>query len=152
MSETFIDRIQPLEVEKLQEGCKEFYSTGHILGDLDIDIWTRHWEGAISQGYGRVWAVIDRASGAALGALGGYVGQDQSNTDLVFTEKFFFSRKMGRGTGLKLIKYAEEDLKGEGIKRIYMINLINHEPEKAVKLYSYLGYAPSEVLWVKEVS
>src|SRR5688572_4431078 len=137
-----VETIQPLELNLLEDGCREFYQTGAIRGELDIDAWREHWEEALVKGYGRVWAILDD-SRQALAALGGYVGQDQSNSDLVFTEKFYFSRNIGRGTGLKLIKHAENELINEGVKRIYMINLLNYQPEKAVKLYSLLGYAPS---------
>ena len=144
--------ITPEQVPMLSDGCKEFYATGAIPGELNLESWINHWQYAIEAGHGFVWAVVDEDSGEALAALGGYIGTDQSNAlDLVFTERFFFSRHASRGVGLKLIQQAERDMLDHGVDRIYMIHLANHEPEKAAKLYTYLGYAPSEVLWVKEV-
>lgn len=146
-----IKRITSLDLDLLEKGCKEFYENAPLYGELDIEEWKRHWSVALSHAHGMIWAAIDEETGEALAALGGYIGRDQSNSDLIFTEKFFYATDKGKGNGLKLLRQAEEDLRNDGIARIYMIHLVNHEAERAARLYAYLGYVPAEILWVKEV-
>lgn len=144
-----IRKITSDEVKMLENGCREFYATGALAGELNFDQWQRHWERILLLEQGIIWAAF--RDGEAVAAIGGYCGKDQSNSDLVFTEKFFFARNLGKGTGMRLLVQAESDLKDLDVKRIYMINLVNYEPEKAIKLYTYMGYKPAEVLWIKEL-
>lgn len=128
----------------------EYHSLGVIPYKFNETHWLNQWTELLASGAGKIWA-HNAPCGAPCSALGGVLSHDFSAGDLVFGECFFFSSTASYGGGLWIFKKAEKDLEDLGVKRMYFHSRLNFKPERVAKFYSYMGFQPNEIQWVKEI-
>lgn len=140
-----------VQLKELLPLAYSYYSEGVLPYGFNENHWLNEWSEMLSFGAGKMWAAKHR-SGAPCGAMGGLMSYHSASGDLTFGEHFFYCPEGSNGAGLWLYKRAENDLQDLGVKRIYLNSRLNFKPERVGKFYSYMGFRPNEIQWVKEIN
>lgn len=128
----------------------EYHSLGVLPYSFNETHWLNEWTELIACGVGKIWA-RNGSLDTPVNALGGVLSHDLSSGDPIFAELFFFSSTASSGEGIWTLRDAEQDLADIGIKRMYIQSRLNFKPERVAKFYSYMGFQPNEIQWVKEI-
>jgi GNAT superfamily N-acetyltransferase len=134
---------------RMESCAREFFSQSRFLKGFDPGVFASTWAGLLASGAGAIFLLEDENE--IHGALGGVAYPDPHTGDLLATEFFWFVSAGHRGQGLRLLKTFETWARAKGCRQIRMAHLVDLMPEKLEAVYKRLGYAPAEVLYVKEL-
>lgn len=90
--------------------------------------------------------------GHCQGVLAGFTVTNPYNSAKTFQEVIWYVNQEYRRFGVKLLKYAEKQLKKRGYKTIVMALLHSSMPAKVHDLYVRLGFKPFETHYLKGLS
>lgn len=127
-----------------------FFIESNLPGSIDSQVFSENWEKLIESGVGKIFCLCD--SNAVVGALGAIFSKDLNDGAMVASEAFWFVEKRNRGQGMKLLFHFLDRAKTEGCARVGMAHLFNERDGQLSKIYSKLGFAPTEVHYIKNIN
>lgn len=138
-----------VSIAKAGEIGESFFSECGLPGTFKYVAWFHNWRAIMQHNLGTIWVL--RIQGKIVGALGAMLVPDINDGELVATETFWYVLPQYRNSlwSVRLLTNFEHWAVEIGAKRIVMVHLLSHMPEKLKRFYEKRGYQSVEITYAK---